>query len=81
MKSIWLLKFNPEKCKVMHVSYNCNPKNIYELDGVVLENIQSEKDLGVTVNHDSYVSKFQGNKNFKETRILIYISLHYIHNM
>ena len=39
-ESIWLLKFNPKKCKVMHVSYNSiNPKNVYELDGVVLENI------------------------------------------
>ena len=51
-ESIWLLKFNPKNCKVMHVSYNSNPKNIYELDGMVLENIQSEKDLGVTVNHE-----------------------------
>ena len=52
-ESIWLLKFNPKKCKVMHVSYNSNLKNVYELDGVVLKNIQSEKDLGVTVNHDA----------------------------
>ena len=51
-ESIWLLKFNPKKCKVMHVSYNSNPKNVYKLDGVVLENIQSEKDPGVTVNHE-----------------------------
>ena len=29
-----------------------NPKNVYELDGVVLENIQSEKYLGVTVNYE-----------------------------
>ena len=27
-------------------------ENLYELDGVVLKNIQSEKDLGVTVNHE-----------------------------
>ena len=51
-ESIWFFKFYPQKCEVMHVSYNSNPKNVYELDGAVLENIQSVKDLGVTVNHE-----------------------------
>ena len=26
-ESLWLLKFNPKKCKVMHLKYNDNPMN------------------------------------------------------
>ena len=51
-ESLWLLKFNPKKCKVMHLNYNNNPYNTYKLDGVVLESIEMEKDLGVTVSHE-----------------------------
>ena len=46
---LWLLKFNPSKCKVMHVAYNDNPLNEYFLDGVHLEKVKSEKDLGLLV--------------------------------
>ena len=47
-ESLWLLKFNPTKCKVMHLNYNSNPLNEYSFNGVVLESIEKEKDLGVT---------------------------------
>ena len=33
-ESLWLLKFNPKKCKVMHLDYNINPNNEFKLDGV-----------------------------------------------
>ena len=51
-ESLWLLKFNPKKCKVLHLNYNNNPNYAYELDGTVLESIETEKDLGVTVSNE-----------------------------
>ena len=51
-ESLWLVKFNPKKCKVMNLVFNDNPKNEYVLDGVILENIEEEKDLGIYVNND-----------------------------
>ena len=46
-ESIWLLHFNPSKCKVVHVNLNSNPNLIYKLDGINLEVSEQEKDLGV----------------------------------
>ena len=46
-ENLWLLKFNPTKCKVMHIEHNDNPKNDYVFSGVTLEAIEEEKDLGV----------------------------------
>ena len=44
----WLLKFNKDKCKVMHIGYN-NEKQIYKLQGQNLLKVDEEKDLGVIV--------------------------------
>ena len=44
-EALWLLSFNPKKCKVMHLNYNDNPSNQYFLDGILLENLKTEKDL------------------------------------
>ena len=46
-ENIWLLKFNPQKCKVMHIPYNNNSNHSYTFNNVVLESINKEKDLGV----------------------------------
>ena len=50
----WQLKFNPDKCKVMHIGHKCNTS--YEMldNGVVkrLEEVTEEKDLGVYVTSD-----------------------------
>ena len=45
------LRFNPVKCKVLHISGNDNPLNIYSLDGIELETVENEKDLGLIVNN------------------------------
>ena len=37
---------------VMHLDYNYNPNNEFKLDGIILESIVTEKDLGLTVSHD-----------------------------
>ena len=44
----WLLKFNTKdnKCKVMHIGKS-NPCNQYNMGGIVLPSVESEKDLGV----------------------------------
>ena len=34
----------------MHLDYNSN--NEFKLDGIILESIVTEKDLGLTVSHD-----------------------------
>ena len=43
----WLLEFNLDKCKVMHLDFNNNQKLSYILDNTVLESCEQEKDLGV----------------------------------
>ena len=47
----WQLKFNAKKCKVMHQGYN-NTKAQYEMEGLVLESVNKEKDLGVTIDNE-----------------------------
>jgi len=47
----WLLKFNPYKCKVMHVGHKLNTKYfmVGDTGSAKLESIKVEKDLGVIV--------------------------------
>ena len=47
----WLLKFNKDKCKVMHVGFN-NRKHNYNLQSQNLIKVEVEKDLGVLVKSD-----------------------------
>ena len=47
----WLLKFNKDKCKVMHIGYN-NSNHSYKLQGQNLIRVEEEKDLGVIVRSD-----------------------------
>ena len=44
---LWLLKFNVDKCKVVHVKHNDNPHHDYFLDGLKLKESDQERDLGV----------------------------------
>jgi hypothetical protein len=44
----WQMKFNVEKCKVMHIGRS-NPQFSYNMNGTNLETITTEKDLGVTL--------------------------------
>ena len=48
-ENVWMLKFNLEKCKVLHVGRN-NPRNAYKFLGGNLNRCTEEKDLGVTFN-------------------------------
>jgi len=42
------MEFNTAKCKIMHVGHN-NPGYQYTMGGVVLQEVEEEKDVGVTV--------------------------------
>ena len=51
--SKWLLQFNEEKCKVMHISLRkTNPRFEYQMNDVPLTETAVEKDLGVYVSED-----------------------------
>ena len=52
----WQMEFNGKKCKIMHFGHN-NPRFSYTLGGyapggLVLENVEVEKDIGVMI-HES----------------------------
>ena len=44
----WLLPFNVTKCRVMHLGYQ-NPGRSYNLNGAMLEEVDEERDLGITI--------------------------------
>ncbi len=59
----FLLRFNNEKCKVMHIGYN--NENEYLLESKILSSTELEKDLGVYVSKDlkwEYHINFMANK-------------------
>ena len=49
----WQMLFNTDKCKVLHFGFN-NPHIDYSMDGVKLQLVKEEKDLGVTVSECLY---------------------------
>ena len=54
--SKWEMEFNVKKCKVLHVGHR-NPRCEYQIDGVRLEVVEEEKDLGVVVASDMKPSR------------------------
>ena len=47
----WQLPFNVKKCKCLHIGRN-NPENSYTMNGHILENVGSQKDLGIIVDRE-----------------------------
>ena len=47
MEKNWILGFNYDKCKVMHLNFNDNKLFEYKLDGNTFKISTLEKDLGV----------------------------------
>src|SRR5437867_6286166 len=47
----WQMPFNAKKCKVMHIGKK-NPLAKYEIDGVALESVEQEVDLGIMLQED-----------------------------
>jgi ribonuclease P/MRP protein subunit RPP40 len=62
----WLMLFNVEKCKVMHIGFG-NGKAGYKMDGVQLQEVHEEMDLGVLVQdnlkHAQQCAKVVGKAN------------------
>ena len=65
----WQMLFNLNKCKDLHVGRN-NPNVQYFMDGIPLENVTEEKDLGVTVTESFKPSKQCSISAAKANRIL-----------
>ena len=61
-ENTWLLRFNPSKCKVLHINNNENPRNKYKLNGFELASVESECDLGVET-----TAAFDWNANIKNS--------------
>ena len=63
----WQIKFNSDKCKVLHLGKN-NPRHVYNMGGNVLDATEVEKDLGVYIDegltYDHHISETvkKGNK-------------------
>lgn len=47
----WSIKFNEEKCKVMHIGKS-NPQFEYKMNGHILQETEIERDLGVIISKD-----------------------------
>lgn len=39
----WLMLFNLDKCKMMHIGYN-NPRVMYDMSSQIIEVVEEEKD-------------------------------------
>jgi len=75
----WLLRFNTDKCKVMHLGHR-NPSSYYLQEGPVrklLQTINEEKDLGVYVTSDLKPSLHCGRAAAKATSVLGLIRRHF----
>ena len=59
----WGMKFNVDKCKIMHVGRN-NPRYEYFMAGVKLREVEEEKDMGVTIHNTANAVLRQLTKNF-----------------
>ena len=73
----WLMPFNVEKCKVMHIGYR-NTNAEYKLLGKKIESCNQEKDLGVTISKDLQFSKHCIDVEKKAQKLLGYIKRQFI---
>ena len=73
-ENTWLLRFNTEKCKVLHLLANNNPQIDYILDDNILQVVESEKDLGLTVSCDLKWDEHIKNSLCKANRMIAWIS-------
>ena len=75
----WLLRFNPEKCKVMHICHRVPTEyTLQEKDQVIkLQQIEEEKDLSVYVTNDLKVAKQCQEAAKKAMNVLRTIKRHF----
>ena len=70
----WLLKFNTDKCKIMHFGIK-NPKCEYKLNDQVLSETLLERDLGVLISNDLKWEKQVKVAAARANRVLAQIKL------
>ena len=76
----WLLRFNPTKCKVMHIDFNRKPSsyNDYFLNGVVLDTISTEKDLGIIFDKSLKWDKNINSAISKANKMIAWVARNFI---
>ena len=65
----WLLGFNENKCKVLHIGHK-NPGYNYCMNGIILEEVEEEKDLGVLITKNLSFSKYIAKAAAKANSVL-----------
>ena len=65
----WLLAFNEDKCKVLHIGKK-NPCYSYDMNGKVLDRVSGERDLGVFVTESLSFSTHIATTVAKANRML-----------
>jgi len=68
----WLLRFNPPKCKVMHIGHQISSAYTITQDNTVwkIQEVQEEKDLGIVTTADLKVSKQCMEASARANRVL-----------
>ena len=83
--SSWLLKFHPEKCKMMNISRSKDMTqrayNMKSTDGTQhsLEMVSEEKDLGITIDRSLTCAKHIGEKVTKANQVMGMIRRFFVH--
>ena len=65
----WQMKFNAKKCKVMHLGKK-NPLRSYHMQGIELDVIEDERDLGVIIDNELKFHKHHNTQVNKANSIL-----------
>jgi hypothetical protein len=73
--NLWMLKFNPAKCKVMHIAHNFETK--YTMQEDTLSKTEEERDLGIVITSNMKVSTQCSKAAIKAMQILRLIKRHF----
>ena len=73
----WQMLFNIDKCKVMHLGFN-NFQATYSMDGLQLQTVSEEKDLGVIMSDNMKWEKQCSSAVLKANRILGMIKRNFV---
>ena len=74
----WLLRFHPEKCKVLRIGRN-HPEFDYQLHNTILEEVEEEKDIGVVVDDQLRFHKHISEKVTKANNVMGIIRRSFTH--
>ena len=70
----WGMRFNPNKCYIMHISRGQPSIKFYELCSIILQSVTGAKYLGITIRHDLHWGDHVNNVATKGNT-----TLHFIH--